>query len=44
MEEVIHVDAHAFDLNSDMLTFKDYLFKLMVTRYGLASIANGYIH
>ena len=25
MDEMIHVDAQAFDLNSEMLTYKDYL-------------------
>jgi hypothetical protein len=36
MDEMVHVDAHAFDLTSEMLTFKDYLYKLLLTRYGLA--------
>jgi hypothetical protein len=43
MDEMIHVDAHAFDLNSEMLSYKDYLYKLLLTRYGLSQLANGYI-
>jgi len=42
MDEMLHVDAHAFDLNSEMLSFKDYLYKLLMTKYGLTGLANGY--
>jgi len=42
MDEMLHVDAHAFDLNSEMLSFKDYLYKLLMTKYGLTGLANVY--
>jgi hypothetical protein len=31
MDEMIHVDAHAFDLSVNLLSYKDYLFKQLVT-------------
>jgi hypothetical protein len=35
MDEMIHVDAHAFDLGVQLLSFRDYLFKTLMTKYGL---------
>ena len=43
MDEMIHVDAHAFDLSVEMLHYKDYLYKLLITRYGLSTLANDYL-
>jgi hypothetical protein len=43
MDEMIHVDAHAFDLGIEMLHYKDYLYKLLITRYGLSTLANDYL-
>ena len=36
IDEMIHVDAHAFDLGVEMLNYRDYLFKTLMTKYGLA--------
>jgi len=33
---MIHLDAHAFDLGVVMLNYKDYLYKYLMTKYGLA--------
>ena len=43
MDEMVHADAVAFELGTEMLNFKDYLYKLLVTRYGLSTLANGYL-
>ena len=43
MDEMIHVDAHAFDLGVQLLNYRDYLFKQLVTKYGLQQLANDYL-
>ena len=39
MDEMIHVDAHAFDLGTQMLSYGDYLYKYLMTKYGLSQLA-----
>ena len=43
MEEMIQVDTQQFELGAQMPTYRDYLYKYLLTKYGLPGLANSYI-
>ena len=43
MEEMIQVDTQQFELGAQMPTYRDYLYKSLLTKYGLPGLANSYI-